>query len=300
MNDCKERSEIFMLGAIEAGGTKFVCAVGNDNGEMLERIQIPTTIPEQTIPMVIEFFKGHEIKALGIGSFGPLDLNEKSDTFGYITSTPKHGWCNFPFVETMKKALNIPVAFDTDVNAAAWGEFLFGAGKGSNCLYITVGTGIGAGAVIGGKCLHGLSHPEMGHIFLRRHPLDRFEGVCPYHKDCLEGLASGPSIEKRWGIKGENLLKDHQAWKLEVHYLAQALLQYILILSPEKIIMGGGVMKQSHLFPSIHNEVQRLSEGFLKLPLLEEYIVTPGLGADSGILGALMLAKDIDFGNVPN
>ncbi len=300
MNDCQERSEIFMLGAIEAGGTKFVCAVGNEDGHILERIQIPTEIPEKTIPMVIEFFKNHKVRALGIGSFGPLDLNEKSDTYGYITSTPKPGWGNFPFVETMKKALNVPVAFDTDVNAAVWGEFLFGAGKGSNCLYITVGTGIGAGAVIGGKRLHGMSHPEMGHIFLRRYPLDRFEGVCPYHKDCLEGLASGPSIEKRWGIKAENLPQDHSAWELEVHYLAQALLQYILILSPEKIIMGGGVMKQSHLFPSIHHEVQRLSEGFLTLPLLEGYIVTPGLGADSGIMGALMLAKDIGVGNMTN
>lgn len=300
MNDCQERSEIFMFGAIEAGGTKFVCAVGNEDGQMLERIQIPTEIPEKTIPMVIEFFKNYKVRALGIGSFGPLDLNEKSDTYGYITSTPKPGWGNFPFVETMKKALNVPVAFDTDVNAAVWGEFLFGAGKGFNCLYITVGTGIGAGAVIGGKRLHGLSHPEMGHIFLRRHPKDKFEGFCPYHKDCLEGLASGPSIKKRWGIKGEDLLEDHPAWELEIHYLAQALLQYILILSPEKIIMGGGVMKQSHLFPSIHSEVKRLSKGFLTLPPSEIYIVAPGLGDDSGILGALMLAKEINVGNLTN
>ncbi|VEF46901.1 carbohydrate kinase [Bacillus freudenreichii] len=283
-----------MLGAIEAGGTKFVCAIGTEDGKLIKRLEFPTEIPEKTIPRVIEFFRAHQISALGIGSFGPLDLNKSSDTYGYITSTPKPGWVNFPFVETMIEALNVPVAFDTDVNAAVWGEFLFGAGKGlGNCLYITVGTGIGAGAVVDGKLLHGLSHPEMGHIHLRRHSEDQFAGFCPYHKDCLEGLAAGPALEKRWGTKGTGLSEDHPAWEMEAYYLAQALMQYILILSPEKIIMGGGVMKQAHLFPRIHQKVEQLSSGFLSLPAMETYIVPPMLGNDSGIMGALMMAKEI-------
>lgn len=283
-----------MFGAIEAGGTKFVCAVGTGDGKIIKRLQIPTDTPESTIPKVIGFFQAHKIKALGIGSFGPLDLDKKSRTYGYITSTPKPGWINFPFVETMENALNVPVAFDTDVNAAVWGEFLYGAGKGlKSCLYITVGTGIGAGAVVEGSLLHGLSHPEMGHILLRRHHDDPFEGFCPYHKDCLEGLAAGPAIEKRWGIKGADLTEGHPAWDMEAYYLTQALIQYIFILSPEKIIMGGGVMKQGHLFPRIHQEVERLSKGFLALPPMESFIVPPKLGDDSGIKGALMLATEI-------
>lgn len=286
-----------MLGAIEAGGTKFVCAIGTEDGKLMERIEIPTEIPEKTIPLVIEFFRAHPITALGIGSFGPLDLSKSSDTYGYITATPKPGWINFPFVETMTEALNVPVAFDTDVNAAVWGEFVFGAGKGSgSCLYITVGTGIGAGAVVDGKLLHGHSHPEMGHILLRRHPKDPFDGFCPYHQDCLEGLAAGPAIKKRWGTKGAGLAKEHPAWEMEAYYLAQALMQYILILSPEKIIMGGGVMKQVHLFPRIHQEVGKLSSRFLTLPWMKSYIVPPLLGDDSGIMGALMMAKQILYG----
>lgn len=286
-----------MLGAIEAGGTKFVCAVGTEDGKIIKRMQIPTEIPEKTMPKVIEFFQEHPIDTVGIGSFGPLDLNEKSGTYGYITSTPKPGWINYPFVETVGNALNVPVAFDTDVNAAVWGEFLHRAGKGlDSCLYITVGTGIGAGAVVEGKLLHGLNHPEMGHILLRRHPEDRFEGFCPYHQDCLEGLAAGPAIEKRWGTKGDALPEGHAAWEMEAYYLAQALMQYIFILSPKKIIMGGGVMKQTHLFPLIHREVERLSKGFLILPPMKSYIVAPKLGDDSGIMGALAMAKGISVG----
>lgn len=283
-----------MLGAIEAGGTKFVCSVGTEAGEMIERIQILTEFPEKTIPQVIDFFRKYQIDALGIGSFGPLDLNDQSDTYGYITSTPKPGWVNFPFIETMRKAVNVPIAFDTDVNAAVWGEFLFGAGKGlGSCLYMTVGTGIGAGAVVDGKVLHGLSHPEMGHILLRRHPQDEFEGICPYHLDCLEGLAAGPAIAKRWGKEGARLSESHPAWEMEAHYLAQALLQYVFILSPQKMIVGGGVMKQPHILPRIHREMERLSKGFLTLPPLENYVVPPGLGDDSGIVGAMMMAKKL-------
>jgi len=281
-----------MLGAIEAGGTKFVCAVGKKGGELVERLQINTEVPETTIPKVVNFFKLHKIEALGIGTFGPIDINQSSSTYGYITSTPKPGWVQFPFVETMKNHFTVPIEFTTDVNAAAWGEFKQGAGKGTrSCLYITVGTGIGAGAVVDGKLLEGHSHPEMGHIHIRRHPDDSFEGFCPYHKDCLEGLAAGPAIERRWGRRGQELPEDHPAWKLEAYYLAQALMHYILILSPEKIILGGGVMEQKHLFPLIHELVHEKAKGFLALPPVEEYIVPPKLEGHSGIIGALLLAE---------
>jgi fructokinase len=285
-----------MLGAIEAGGTKFVCAVGTKDGELIERIQIDTETPEITMPKVIDFFKKHPIGALGIGSFGPIDIEKSSDTYGNITSTPKPGWTNYPFVETMKTALDVPIEFNTDVNAAALGELEHGAAKGlDSCLYITVGTGIGAGAVVQGKLLQGLSHPEMGHILVRRHPDDKYKGFCPYHGDCAEGMAAGPAIEGRWGEKGIALADRQEVWELEAYYLAQALMQYILIVSPKRIIMGGGVMKQSKIFSLIHKQVQELLNGYVAVPQITEqidkYIVPPALGDDAGITGALMLAK---------
>lgn len=285
-----------MLGAIEAGGTKFVCAVGTEDGEIIERIQIDTLTPDDTIPLVIEFFQKNKVTALGIGSFGPIDIDKKSSTYGNITSTPKPGWANFPFVDTMKNALNVPIEFTTDVNGAALGELLHGAARGlDSCLYITVGTGIGAGAVVRGTVLEGLSHPEMGHTLVRRHPEDTYAGRCPYHQDCLEGMAAGPAIEERWGEKGVELANRDEVWELEAYYLAQALMQYILIVSPKKIIMGGGVMKQSQLFPLIHKHVLDLLNGYVPLSQIteriDEYIVPPGLGDNAGIVGALMLAK---------
>ncbi|TDL73626.1 ROK family protein [Rhodococcus qingshengii] len=280
-----------MLGAIEAGGTKFVCAVGDETGTIIERIQIPTTVPEETIPQVIDFFKKFPVKAIGIGSFGPIDVNPESETYGCITSTPKTGWRNYHFVQTFKERFNVPIGFNTDVNAAALGEATLGAAKGlDSCLYITVGTGIGAGAIVQGKLLQGLSHPEMGHILVRRHPEDGYQGKCPYHHDCLEGLAAGPAIEERWGNKGSNLADRSEVWDLEGYYIAQALLQYILILSPKKIILGGGVMNQNQVFPSIYKYVKELVSDYVSLPELQDYIVSPGLGDASGITGALILA----------
>jgi len=279
-------------GGIEAGGTKFVCAVGDENGNIIERIQFPTLTPEETIPKVIEFFQKHEICALGVGSFGPIDINIKSDTYGYITSTPKTAWTNYPFLQALQKELNIPIGFNTDVNVAALGEVTLGAAKGlESCLYITVGTGIGAGAVVHGNLLQGFSHPEMGHILVKRHEEDSYLGKCPYHKDCLEGLAAGPAIEERWGKKGIELAEDSKVWEMEAYYIAQALMQYILVLSPEKIILGGGVMKQLQLFPLIRERVSSLINGYVKLPPLENYIVPPSLGDNAGITGALILAK---------
>lgn len=285
-----------MLGAIEAGGTKFVCAVGTEDGKLIERIQVDTETPEITMPKVIEFFQKHPITALGIGSFGPIDIEKTSATYGNITSTPKPGWGNYPFVETMKEALNVPIEFNTDVNAAALGELMHGAGQGlDSCLYITVGTGIGAGAVVQGKLLQGLSHPEMGHVPVRRHPEDTYKGRCPYHNDCVEGMAAGPAIEERWGAKGIELADKQEVWELEAYYLAQALMQYILIVSPKKIIMGGGVMKQAQIFSLVQEEVKRLLNGYVAVPQItdhiNEYIVPPALGDDAGITGALMLAK---------
>jgi fructokinase len=282
-----------LYGAIEAGGTKFVCAVGNKSGEIVERVTIPTLTPEETIPQVIAFFRRYELKAIGIGSFGPVDLDRNSPTYGSITTTPKLAWQNYPLLKVIRDAFSVPVGFQTDVNAAALGELHFGAAKGlDGCLYITVGTGIGGGAVANGKVVQGLSHPEMGHIYIRRHPNDSYEGKCPYHRDCLEGLASGPAIEERWGKKGQELENQKEVWEMEAWYLAQAVVQYILILSPQKIIVGGGVMKQTQLFPLIHQNVRDLVNGYVKLPDLETYIVPPGLGDNAGIIGALVLAYE--------
>lgn len=282
-----------MLGAIEAGGTKFVCAVGDETGKIVERIQIPTTIPAETMPKVIAFFNKYKIDAIGIGSFGPIDVNSDSDTYGSITSTPKPGWRDFPFVQEIRKALEVPVGFNTDVNAAALGEATFGAAKGlDSCLYITVGTGIGAGAVIQGKLIQGLSHPEMGHILVRRHPEDQYAGKCPYHSDCLEGLAAGPAIEARWGSKGDELVGREEVWDMEGYYIAQGLMQYILILSPKKIILGGGVMNQEQVFSSVYKYLPELVNGYVTLPDLSDYIVSPRLRNDAGIVGSLLLAKD--------
>lgn len=280
-----------MLGAIEAGGTKFVCAVGDESGKIIERIQIPTTVPEETMESVIQFFKQYPVQAIGIGSFGPIDVNTESPTYGNITSTPKLAWKDFPFVQTIKEAFSVPVGFNTDVNAAALGEATFGAAKGlDSCVYITVGTGIGAGAIVQGNLLQGLSHPEMGHILVRRHPNDSYEGKCPYHHDCFEGLAAGPAIEERWGQKGKDLVEREEVWEMEGYYIAQALMQYILILSPKKIILGGGVMNQKQVFSYINKFLPELINQYVSLPELSGYIVSPGLGDDAGITGSLLLA----------
>ncbi|MFT8321700.1 MAG: ROK family protein [Bacillus sp. (in: firmicutes)] len=285
-----------LFGAIEAGGTKFVCAVGYANGEIKDKVSIPTTTPDETMPEVLAFFQKHQVEAIGIGSFGPIDVNKKSGTYGNITTTPKLAWKDYPLLETVKKAFSVPVEFNTDVNAAALGEAILGAAKGvDSCLYITIGTGIGAGAYIQGELLQGLTHPEMGHILVRRHPEDTFTGRCPYHGDCLEGLASGPAIEARWGTSAKHLSEKEEVWDIEGYYIAQALMQYILILSPERIILGGGVMNQSHVFSAIYKYLQEFLNGYLAFPELSsnmaEYIVKPGLGDQAGITGAILLAK---------
>lgn len=283
-----------ILGAIEAGGTKFVCAVSDDQLNIIERISIPTTVPEETMQHVKDFFDKYQVDSFGIGSFGPINVNEDSETYGYITSTPKPGWNNYNFVGFMNESFNKPIYWTTDVNAAAYGEYKLGAAKGiKNSIYLTIGTGVGGGAVINGEVFNGYSHPEMGHIKVQRHPDDSFKGSCPYHDDCLEGMASGSSIEKRTGQKGSDLPPSHEVWKFASYYLAQAVMNYSLILAPERIILGGGVMKQDHMVTLVQEKVTTLLNGYLSLPDMEDYLQTPGLGDNAGITGCLLLAKEL-------
>ena len=286
-------------GSLEAGGTKMVCAIGDEQGNILERVSIPTREPETTMPAIIDFFKNKGICALGIGCFGPIDLDKKSETYGYITTTPKLAWRNYDIVGACKKELGVPVGFDTDVNGSALGEATWGCTKDlDNSIYITVGTGIGVGVIIDKKPYHGMIHPEGGHIFLARHPQDPMErGVCPYHELCLEGLASGPSIQARWGKPGVELADRKEVWELEAYYLAQAICSYIMILSPERIIVGGGVAHQEQMMPLIRAEVLRQMGGYITakgMQDLDNYIVLPSLNDDQGILGALKLAMDAE------
>lgn len=280
-------------GSIEAGGTKFICAVADEHLTIIGRISISTTTPEETLAKVFEFFDAYQLAALGIGSFGPVDVNKSSSTYGYITSTPKKGWQNVDFLGNLKQRYDIPMAWTTDVNAAAYGEMHLGAGKNTqNCIYLTVGTGVGGGAVVNGRVLQGFSHPEMGHIPVQRYPQDTLISSCPYHDHCLEGLAAGPALEKRTGTKGQLLERTHDVWEIEAYYLAQALMTYTLTLSPEKIILGGGVMKQQQLFPKIRESLQQQLGGYVALPPLEAYVVGCELGDNSGTLGCLLLAKE--------
>ncbi|WP_222599379.1 ROK family protein [Aquibacillus kalidii] len=280
-------------GGIEAGGTKFVCAISNDKFEIIERVSIPTTTPNETISQVFNFFDQYQLKSIGIGSFGPIDVNKDSKTYGFITSTPKQGWQNYNFVGDIKKRYNVPVAWTTDVNAAAYGESKKGNAKSQkSCIYLTVGTGVGGGFVTNGDIIDGYGHPEMGHIILKIHDQDDFKGNCPYHSNCLEGLAAGPAIEKRNNKKGQDLGKDDKTWEFVSYYIAQALVNYTLTVRPEIIILGGGVMKQEHLLPLIREQFKALMNDYVETPDLESYIVSPGLGDNAGITGSLILAAD--------
>ena len=283
------------LGALEAGGTKMVCAIGDESGKIYEQVSIPTETPEITMPKLISYFEERKIEALGIGCFGPIDPDKKSETYGYITSTPKLAWADYNIVGTMEKSLMIPVGFDTDVNGSVLGEVTFGQAKGNKCVvYVTIGTGVGAGIYIEGKLLHGMLHPEAGHILLTQRQDDTYEGTCPYHKTCLEGLAAGPAIEARWGRKAVELKDDARVWDLEAYYIAQAIVNYILILSPQMIILGGGVMHQEQLFPKIRSYVKKMMNGYIKtkeMADLDHYIVPASLHDDQGIMGALELGR---------
>ena len=282
------------IGALEAGGTKMVCAVGNEHGEIERRVSLPTRTPEETMPEMIDFFKQERIGALGIGCFGPINPVKGTPYYGYITSTPKKSWQYYNIVGAFEEALHCPVGFDTDVNAAALGEASYGITKGlQNSIYVTVGTGIGVGVYADGKLLHGMTHPEAGHIYLKRHPKDAFAGGCPFHGDCLEGLAAGPAIEKRWGKKGVELTDRKEVWELEAWYLAQACANYCMLYSPERIVLGGGVMKQPSLLPMIREAFPKHLAGYIRTDRVEDvenYIVPASLGDNQAVLGCLRLA----------
>jgi len=292
-----------LYGAIEAGGTKFVCAVGTGPDDLRAEARFPTTTPVETLDRTISFFKeqqeclGEPLAALGVGSFGPVDPNPASPTFGFVTTTPKPGWANTDLVGALRQVFPIPVGFDTDVNAAALGEHRWGAAQGLDTfIYLTIGTGLGGGGMVGGRLIHGLVHPEMGHIRIPHDwAADPFPGACPYHGDCFEGLAAGPALERRLQQRGETVPENHPVWALEAHYIALGLVNFILTLSPERLILGGGVMQQAHLFPLIRQEVLVLLAGYVQaaeiLTNCERYIVPPGLGGRSGVLGALALAR---------
>ncbi|MDQ6705021.1 MAG: ROK family protein [Acidobacteriota bacterium] len=281
-----------LYGGIEAGGTKFICAVGSGPRDLVARIEFPTTSPKETIARTVVFFRGHAQQKpamIGIGSFGPVDLHPDSPKCGWITSTPKEGWRNTDLAGAIREGTGVNTVFDTDVNAAALGEFHWGAGQGLNTfLYLTIGTGIGGGGMVNGRLMHGLLHPEMGHIRVPHDwAEDPYAGACPFHGDCLEGLASGRALEGRWGYRGEDLPDDHPAWELEGHYLALGIVNWICTLSPERIILGGGLMRRAAIFGAIRNKVKRLLNRYLVAP----EIVPPALGNDAGILGAIALAK---------
>lgn len=282
------------LGALEAGGTKMVCAIGDETGRIYEQVSISTETPEITMPKLISYFQEREVEALGIGCFGPIELDRASSKYGYITSTPKLAWKNYNIVGAFSDALRCPIGFDTDVNSSVLGEVTFGQAKGKNCvIYLTIGTGVGGGIYIEGKLLHGMLHPETGHVLIQKRESDSYAGKCPYHKNCLEGLAAGPAIEERWGSKAALLADRPEVWELEADYIAQALTGYILTLSPEMIILGGGVMHQEQLFPLIRNKVTEMLGGYIQaeeLNNMEHYIVPASLNDDQGIMGCLELA----------
>ncbi len=299
-----------LYGAIEAGGTKFVCAAGTGPQD-IETASFPTLQPRATMAPVIEFFRAHgatRLSAIGIGSFGPVDLHPQSPKFGYITSTPKPGWQNFDLAGAVRSAIDVPIGFDTDVAASALGEARWGAAQHlSDFVYVTIGTGIGGAAVVGGRVLHGLIHAEMGHL---RIPHDRardpFAGVCPYHADCWEGLAAGPAMQARWGKPAQDLPADHAAWALEAHYIALGLVNLVFTLSPQRIIIGGGVMQQPQMFPLVRHEFTSLINNYLLdervLSHLDTFLVPPALEGRAGALGCFVLAEQAyaNAANVPH
>jgi fructokinase len=299
--------EIF--GGVEAGGSKFVCGVGDAAGQLIHRQRITTTTPAETIANVGAFFRGcardAPLSGLGIGAFGPVDLKRHSPTYGYITTTPKPAWQQFDLAGMLVEATGIlNVSIDTDVNCAALAESLWGAGR--NCdplVYMTFGTGIGGGVIVHGKALHGLVHPEMGHLRVPRDARDPFPGCCPSHGDCLEGLASGTAMAQRWGMPAHQLPPNHPAWRLETHYVALGLANIILTLSPQKIVLGGG-LRAGLLWRELFGELQQLLNGYVRAPelgsLIASYIVEPGLGDDAGVLGAIALAASQSPATISN
>jgi fructokinase len=293
-----------LYGGIEAGGTKFICALASEPPRLEHEITFNTTNPEETLSLVCEFFYPHikagKVKSIGIAAFGPVDVDPASSTYGYITATPKPGWGNTDLLGILRQELGVPFAFHVDVSGSAIGEHTWGASKGIDpSLYLTVGTGIGGGYLLNGKPLTGLTAVEMGHIRIPHdNQKDPFEGSCPYHKDCFEGLAAGPALKARFGTRGETLPDDDPFWLVEVEYIASALTNYILTLSPRILVLGGGIMQRGFLYPLIRRRVCELLNGYVTsqeiLKNIDHYIVPPSLGKYSGVLGAIAMAMALD------
>lgn len=286
-----------LFGSIEAGGTKFVCAVGNENYQIKDKITIPTTMPTETLQQVTTYFKQFEIDAISIASFGPIEIRKTAPNYGYITKTPKKGWQNTNIVGMIQHQINVPIFFTTDVNGSAYGEYVMSllANEDINSLvYYTIGTGVGGGAIIDGKLVGSLGHPEMGHVLVKRHPDDlNFAGICPFHGDCLEGLISGPTFEARTGKKGIDVpLADH-VWDIMSYYAAQAALQATLMLRPDKIIFGGGVTNEKFL-EKVRRDFNHMLNGYIDVPDLNKYLSMPAIiDNGSATVGNFALAKKI-------
>lgn len=283
------------LGALEAGGTKMVCAVVSGDGKVLDRMETPTLAPAETVPQMIEWFAARDVDALGIGAFGPTCVDPADECYGSILQTPKLAWRGYSLRAAFAGTLGVPVAYDTDVNVACLGEAVFGCCKGlEDAVYVTIGTGVGAGVMCAGRLLHGMLHPEAGHILLEVQPGDEGNCVCPYHDRCFEGLAAGPSIEHRWGKKGFELADRPEVWDLESTYLAEGIATYVLCYSPQRIVLDGGVMKQTQLFPLVRKKVLEYLNGYLVTPELadiDSYIVEAGCKGDQGVLGCIELGR---------
>ncbi len=297
---CYGELKMKKYGALEAGGTKMVCAIGTEDGTILDQVSIPTTTPEETVDKIAAYFADKDIVALGVATFGPVDVKKDSPTYGYILSTPKLAWQHYDLLSALKKRIPVPMEIDTDVNGSCLGELTFGCAKGlDSVIYITIGTGVGVGIAINGKLMHGMLHPEAGHILLNKHPNDPYSGKCPFHPNCMEGLCAGPAIEERWGAPAVTLKDKQEVWELEAYYIAQAIVNFICTLSPRKIILGGGVMHQEQLFPLIRQKTKELLNGYIEteeLKDLDHYIVPASLHDDQGIMGAVQLAKWAEHG----
>lgn len=287
-----------IYGALEAGGTKMVCAIGNEEGKILEQISVPTITPEETMPAITDYFKRKNIAALGVACFGPICVDKSSPDYGHILKTPKLAWADYDIVGALKEELGVPIGFDTDVNGSLLGEVTWGSAQGlTDVVYITIGTGVGGGILSGGNIVHGMLHPEMGHMDLVPAPGDDYPGKCPFHGNCLEGMAAGPAISDRWGAPGKDLVDRDEVWELESEYIAQAITNLVFILSPQKIILGGGVMHQMQLFPLIREKVLEKINGYIatkELKDMDSYICPAGLNDDQGIMGAVKLAMNAE------
>ena len=280
-----------LFGGVELGGTKCVLAVAENPMSIVKRIEIPTEIPQKTLKNIFDFFSDYKLNSIGIGTFGPILLDKQSKEYGLLISESKKGWKGINLFREFKNNFNVIINMDPDVNAAAIGEYNYGAGQDCQTLvYLTIGTGIGGGVLVRGKPYIGNFHLEMGHMQVPNP--DNFKGICRIHGDCWEGLASGPSIEARWGVAPSELPESHEAWEKEADLLAKGIVSIISNHSPDRIILGGGVMQQKHLLSMIRSNIAEIWNSYIPLVSLSQLIVEPGLGIDSGIVGSLVIASN--------